>query len=65
VDTDAIETVASDDLARTWLTLTAVARNYAMGSSGEACLVEARRLIEVEMRAQHGDEVWAALTSVR
>jgi hypothetical protein len=55
------EPISADDLAITWRTLRTVADNYSMGSTGEAALIEARRLVEVEMRAQHGDEAWEGL----
>jgi hypothetical protein len=64
-DVDSVETITANDLAITWCTLMAVARNYEPGSLGEAELIEARRLIEVEVRAQHGDDAWEALTSPR
>jgi len=53
--------IGEDALATTWKTLTDVARNYEPGSLGEASLIEARRLIEVEVRAQHGDDAWEDL----
>lgn len=56
-----VEAVSVDDLRVAWQTLTTVMRNYEAGSLGEASLVEARRLIEVEVRMQHGDEAWGAM----
>ena len=50
-----------DDLATAWRTLMAVSSNYKLGSQGQANLIEARRLIEVEVRVQHGDEAWTAM----
>lgn len=50
------------DLATTWRTLLQIAHNYHLGSPGEATLIEARRLTEVEMRALYGDEAWASTT---
>lgn len=49
------------DLTVTWCTLRAVMDNYVGGSPGEATLVEACRLVEIEMRAQHGDAAHEAL----
>jgi len=53
--------VSFHELAITWKTLLSVSHNYEAGSLGEASLIEARRLIEAEVRAQHGDESWASL----
>jgi len=53
--------ISAEDLTVTWRTLMSVASNYEMGSIGEASLIEARRLIEVEMRAQHGDNAWEVM----
>jgi hypothetical protein len=60
---DDIRLVGIADLATTWRTLTDVADNYSMTSPGWASLIEARRLIEVEIRAQHGDAVWTDLVA--
>lgn len=60
---EGIEAITADDLAAAWRTLMAVARNYEAGSSGEATLIEARHLVEVEVRVQHGDSVWATMTA--
>jgi len=49
------------DLTVTWWTLRAAADNYESGSPGEATLIEACRLIEIEVRAQHGDAAQEAL----
>lgn len=51
-----------DYLAITWRTLRAVAGNYVYGSRGEAQLIEARRLIGLEIREQHGDKAWERVT---
>jgi hypothetical protein len=56
-----IVTVAAEDLVTAWRTLHTAAQNYQLGSKGEERLIEAARLMEVELRTQHGDEVWAAL----
>jgi hypothetical protein len=61
-DRDEIAPIALDDLTVTWRTLAAVTHNYRFASPGEATLVEARRLVEVEVRSQHGDEAWAEMT---
>jgi len=53
--------ISAEDLTATYLGLIAIADNYEPGSLGEASLIEAQRLTEVEMRAQHGDEAWAAM----
>lgn len=50
--------ITPEDLAITWQTLMAVARNYDIGTESQACLIEARRLVEVEVRLQHGDDAW-------
>lgn len=60
---DSTTSIELDDLAVTWRTLTRVFGNYHMGSPGEATLIEARRLVEVEIRALHGDEAWASVTN--
>jgi hypothetical protein len=56
-----ITSIALTDLRTTWRTLMMVAGNYSAGSKGEASLIEARRLVEMEIRAQHGDAAWGAL----
>lgn len=56
-----IQSIDAADLMITWRTLTDVATNYELGSLGEASLIEARRLIEVEIREQYGDDAWASL----
>lgn len=53
--------ISPEALTLTWVTLTAVMRNYDLLSHGWASLVEARRLIEVEVREQHGDDAWASM----
>lgn len=59
-----ITPITVDDLATTWRTLGQVAGNYFLGSQGEALLVEARRLIEIEIREQHGDQAWARVIGI-
>jgi hypothetical protein len=58
---EVITPVTWADLATTWRTLRTVAGNYELGSIGHASLIEACRLIEVEIRAQHGDAAWGSL----
>jgi hypothetical protein len=58
---ETITPVSANALTITWRTLMDVARNYELGSPGEAHLIDARRLIEIEMRTQHGDDAWTAL----
>ena len=58
---EAIMRVSENELVTTWRTLAAVAHNYEWGSPGNLCLIEACRLIEVEIRVQHGDHIWATL----
>jgi len=53
--------IGEDALTLTYLGLIAVADNYEAGSLGEASLIEAQRMVEVEMRAQHGDEAWTTM----
>lgn len=60
-DEDTTE-ISPEALALTWVTLTAVMGNYELLSPGAASLIEARRLIEVEVREQHGDDAWASMT---
>jgi len=50
-----------DQLRATWVGLTATMDWYEVGGEGWAALVEARRLVEVEIRAQHGVAAWDAL----
>jgi hypothetical protein len=50
------------DLEVTWRTLTAMMNNYFTGGEGYSALVEARRLVEVEMREQGYETQWADLT---
>jgi hypothetical protein len=50
------------ELITTWRTLRKTSLEYHMGSQGEASLIEARRLIEVEIRARYGDDAWLRVT---
>jgi hypothetical protein len=54
--------ISLDDLETTWQTLRTAAQNYHSGSEGDFALTEARRLVEVEIRSQHGDEAWKRVT---
>jgi len=47
-----------DELVATWTGLTAVMDWYETGGEGWRALVEARRLVEVEIRAQYGEAAW-------
>lgn len=52
------DTIDARDLATTWRTLRAVARNHELGSPAESYLAAARKLIAAEVRTQHGVDAW-------
>lgn len=54
--------ISLTELITTWRTLRKTSLEYRMGSQDEASLIEARRLIEVEIRARYGDDAWFRAT---
>ena len=56
-----ITPIALRVLTATWRGLTAVMESYEMTGEGWRTLVEARRLVEVEVREQHGDAAWSRM----
>lgn len=59
---DEITPISADKLSVTWLTLTTLMDNYNAFGIGWEELLRAKRLVEIEIRSQHGDEVWAQIT---
>ena len=59
---DEITPIPLDLLATTWTGLNAVAANYTFMGKGWEQLVMARRLVEIEIRSQHGDAAWEEVT---
>lgn len=59
---DEITPIPLDDLAATWRGLNAVAENYQFMGKGWEQLIMARRLVEIEIRDQHGDRAWEEIT---
>lgn len=52
------------NLTVTWRTLRDMRENYPPGSTGHSSLIDAARWVEIEVRAQHGDEAWTLLTKM-
>lgn len=53
------------ELLDTWRTLTAMLANYHADGEGYQTLIDARRIVEVEMRAQGYQLEWKRLTGSR
>lgn len=60
-ESENIQPITLGDLATTRRTLLAMAGNYRIGSTGNSTLIDARRLVEIEVRQQHGDKAREAL----
>ena len=54
--------ITREGLKTAWETLYQVAEQYYRNSDEWADLIKARRLIEVEMRAEFGDKFWEEVT---